>query len=240
MTVSLQRLDNELEEQYLWRVGQMIDAGQFDNWASINSVVNMQLGYEEDKWRDESTFRKKYQTAKRFYNTIFCNYEGTDYSEEIESQKRELQKERIKLRDERNEYNRLIREEARKESYLDTVKDVLLKNISPEPFKAAPTTTFYGKNDLLIPLSDIHTGVVINNWKNCFDQAVLRSRLESYANKIVQIAQMHNSENAYIVIGEIVSGIIHENLRLQNNMDLLEQFQFISEQNSAMLVFLSD
>ena len=62
-----------------------------------------------------------------------------------------LVEQRIKLRDERNEYNRLIREEARKESYLDTVKDVLLKNISPEPFKAAPTTTFYGKNDLLIP-----------------------------------------------------------------------------------------
>ena len=46
---------------------------------------------------------------------------------------------------------------------------------------------------------------------------------------------MHQSENCYLVIGEILSGIIHNNLRLQNNMDLMEQFKYVSELISAML-----
>ena len=43
-----------------------------------------------------------------------------------------------------------------------------------------------------------------------------------------------------LIIGEVVSGIIHNNLRLQNNMDMMESFKLISELISSMIAVLSD
>lgn len=57
--------------------------------------------------------------------------------------------------------------------------------------------------------------------------------------KIVEIQTRHNSENCYVICGEIVSGIIHNNLRLQNNMDLMLQFKIASDIIAAMLIELS-
>ena len=45
--------------------------------------------------------------------------------EEIKRERRELEKEKVKVRDERNEYRRLIREQARRESFLDLVGRVI-------------------------------------------------------------------------------------------------------------------
>ena len=57
--------------------------------------------------------------------------------------------------------------------------------------------------------------------------------------EIIRIKQRHNSKNAYVVVGEILSGLIHNNLRLQNNLDLIEQFKFASDLISDMLLCLS-
>ena len=60
----LKKLPNETEEQYLWKIGQLVDSGKVESWSSINDIVNKELGIDEDMWRDESSFRKRYQAAK--------------------------------------------------------------------------------------------------------------------------------------------------------------------------------
>ena len=69
------KLENETEEQYLWKIGQMVDSGKIDSWASVNDIVNQELGIDEEKWRDESSFRKRYQAAKKFYDGCFSKME---------------------------------------------------------------------------------------------------------------------------------------------------------------------
>lgn len=57
----LKKLENETEEQYLWKIGQLVDSGKIENWASINDIVNKELiGDDETLWRTESAWRKKY------------------------------------------------------------------------------------------------------------------------------------------------------------------------------------
>lgn len=153
---------------------------------------------------------------------------------------KEIKKEKQKLSDERVEYNRQIRQEARKESYSDMVKRIICENVEPIKFgdflyhHAEPSEA-----DLLCHLTDIHAGISISNWKNIFDENILKSRIEKYADKIKAVGRKHCTPNCYIVIGEILSGLIHNNLRLQNNMDLMEQFKYVSELISAMLENLS-
>ena len=150
----------------------------------------------------------------------------------------QLKKEQIKTSDQRVALNRLIREQARKESFLDMVKATICENVAPLDVSIDKCCSD-GDVDLLCHFTDIHTGIKINNWKNVFDEDVLKQRVEKYTSEVLHIGKTHNAQNCYIVVGEILSGLIHNNLRLQNNLDLMEQFKYISELISAMLVQLA-
>lgn len=193
---------------------------------------------------DESAHRKKTTNYIKGYNDAKSELGTADQQLQniINENKRivqEVKKEKQKLSDERVEYNRLLRDEARKESYSDMVKRIICTNTEPMDVQIH-YSHISSATDLLCHLTDIHTGVEIDNWKNVFNQNILKDRIDKYTSDILNIRNQHNAENCYIVIGEILSGLIHNNLRLQNNMDLMEQFKYISELISAMLVNLAN
>lgn len=203
---------------------------------------------ENLEWQDVADFRSEFngdlehrdtvrKGSKLLYEYIDAGWVNEPIESEDNSDNAELikmRKEKIKLSDARVEYNRLIRQEARKESYADMVKRIICENVEPMNIPVH-YTLFNSSTDLLVHLTDIHTGIEIHNWKNDFDEDILKKRIEKFTSDILDIRGMHQSENCYLVIGEILSGIIHNNLRLQNNMDLMEQFKYVSELISAMI-----
>ena len=38
--IDIKKLPEETEEQFLWKVGQMVDSGKIESWASVNDIVN--------------------------------------------------------------------------------------------------------------------------------------------------------------------------------------------------------
>ena len=208
---------------------------------------------ENLEWQDVADFRSEFngdlehrdtvrKGSKLLYEYIDAGWVNEPVETENNSDNAELikmRKEKIKLSDARVEYNRLIRQEARKESYADMVKRIICENIEPMNIPVH-YTLFNSSTDLLVHLTDIHTGIEIHNWKNDFDEDILKQRIEKFTSDILDIRGIHQSENCYLVIGEILSGIIHNNLRLQNNMDLMEQFKYVSELISAMLTRLAN
>ena len=234
------KLENENYHSYIWRMDELVQSGKYQNWKEITPLVNKELfGDDESQYRDESAFRKAVKYARDFYEAgVFGNNED-DYIKQLRLERQELQKEKQKLSDERVELNRQIRQEARKESYVDLVKRIICEDTEPMNVNVH-YTLFNSETDLLCHLTDIHTGIEINTWKNVFNEDVLKQRIEKYTSDILDIRGLHQSQNCYLVIGEILSGLIHNNLRLQNNMDLMEQFKYISELISAMLVKLAN
>lgn len=208
---------------------------------------------ENLEWQDVADFRSEYigdlehrdtvrKGSKLLYEYIDAGWVNEPVKIEDNSDNAELikmRKEKIKLSDARVEYNRLIRQEARKESYADMVKRIICENVEPINIPVH-YTLFNSSTDLLCHLTDVHCGIEIHNWKNDFDEDILKKRIEKFTSDILDIRGMHESENCYLVIGEILSGIIHNNLRLQNNMDLMEQFKYIAELISAMLIRLAN
>lgn len=207
---------------------------------------------ENLEWQDVADFRSEYNGDLEHRDTVRKGskllYEYIDagwVNEPVETEDNDnaelikMRKEKIKLSDARVEYNRLIRQEARKESYTDMVKRIICENVEPINIPVH-YTLFNSSTDLLCHLTDIHCGIEIHNWKNDFDEDVLKKRIEKFTSDILDIRGQHGSENCYLVIGEILSGIIHNNLRLQNNMDLMEQFKYVSELISAMLLRMAN
>lgn len=160
----------------------------------------------------------------------------------MQFQKQELEKEQVKIRDERNELKRLIREEARKESY----KDQILRSISEyhsTPLSYDEAKKFTGilktDNDLIISCTDIHAGIEIDNFFGTYNTEILKDRFNQYLDKIFEVQLRHSSENAYVILSELVSGIIHNELRIENNQNLIEQFLTVSDYLSEFLAELS-
>lgn len=218
----------------------------------IDSKIDGENDYDWSELKDKYSVQCNPDTIRKSSSTIFGGKIRSEYEkykngldneislqDELDVKIQNMRKEKIKLSDARVEYNRLIRQEARKESYADMVKRIICENVQPLNIPVH-YTLFNSSTDLLVHLTDIHTGIEIHNWKNDFDEDILKKRIEKFTSDILDIRGQHDSENCYLVIGEILSGIIHNNLRLQNNMDLMEQFKYVSELISAMLIRLAN
>lgn len=228
------RFENETDEELIFRVTGEKD--KIGSWQGVADILNELLGTNYNS----STFRKKRQY---FDKVLKANehiiFQDQNYIEELKKERQELYKERQKLSDERTELNRLLRREARKESYLELVQRIISENVEPIEFNTT-NIEIDSNNSLLIHCTDLHSGIEIDNFKNKFNENILKQRIEKYIQEIIKIQKRHNSKNAYVVVGEILSGLIHNNLRLQNNLDLIEQFKFASELISNMLLTLSN
>lgn len=211
-------------------------------WADI--VDKYDIGVHYDTLRKGASpplfggvFVKEYFEKKIAEMSI-----GESDTSYIEDKIHELQKERVKLRDERNELNRSIREEARKESY----KEQIIRSISEyqcSPLLYDESKQFTGvlktDNDMIISCTDIHAGIEIDNYFNKFNEDVLKDRFNQYLDKILEVQVRHGSENAYVILSELVSGIIHNELRIESNQNLIEQFLTVTNYIAQFLEALS-
>ena len=207
-------------------------------WSEIVDKYKLGIHYDSLRKASQTPFGGAF--VAEYFKQKLSESNEHEYLNKLRFEKQEIKKERQKLSDERTEFNRQIREMARKESFLEMIKRIITEDVTPmELSYYSPTIVHKSDNDLLCHLTDIHTGIKINNFVNTFNEDMLKLRIEQYTQEILEIRKRHSSENCYLVIGEILSGLIHNNLRLQNNMDLLEQFKYISELISSMLITLS-
>lgn len=228
--ITLEKLPDENEEQFIWRIGQAKDAGIIDlEWTEIADIINKQFREDESEYRSEAAYRKPYQQTKRFFESgVFKQYKTDDaYIKELRDTKFELRKEKQKMFDERAALNRRIREQARAESFIEIITNKIA-TVKPLELKYQRKEFIESDNDIICHLTDIHAGININHWYNTFNMDVLKERLASYLDQLFDIQKRHNSQDCFLVIGEIISGLIHETLRVENNENVIEQFIQIS------------
>ena len=232
-------LDQKTYEQLLTDIDGKINGENDYDWSELKDKYNVKCNPDTIRKGSSTIFGGKFRTEYLKTKMASENDKNSgDFNPELDAKIQEMRKEKIKLSDARVEYNRLIRQEARKESYLDMVRKIISEEVVPIEV-SIDYPEIVSDNDLLCSLSDIHTGVEIDNYFNKFNKEILKERIEKYISKITSIRNRHNSKNCHLVIGEIISGIIHNNLRLQNNMDLIEQFTYVSELISDMVSHLA-
>lgn len=237
----LNRRKDENEEQYLWRVGQLVDSGVYQNWDEITDEIN-------EEWRDEgvyyssSAYRKPYQYAKRFYEAgVFSKFDEADYAESLNNQKRELEKAKIAFRDERNDWNKQNRIEARIEATLDNLEREL-RTIGESTFVVDNNYigNTSGDNSLIVMLSDLHTGQTFNSPFGRYDTDILKDRLTQLLDKTIEIGRRHNSVMVNVVLlGDQISGNIHNTIQISNRENVIEQIKIAAEVISWFCVELS-
>ena len=222
----LVHLPNETEDQCLWRIGKAKDSGLLtDNWPEIADFFNKTFREDETQYYDSSAYRKKYRNFVTAYEGIFSKERFTDEQMlTFEEQKRELEKAKIKLRDERIDYQKSIREDARRESFIELIERAMSVNVKAFDYKQSPIID--SNEDMVVCLSDLHAGIEVHNWWNTYNIDILKQRLHKYLDEIYNIQKLHQCKICHVVLGgDQVSGLIHNNLRLQNNENVVEQLK---------------
>ena len=210
---------------------------QIGTWQDVADLLNEQLGQEYT----ESKYRKQYQEMSKIVaikDSTTCS--ESELLEEIKEQRRLLEKAKIQMRDERNEVSRLYRENARCESFSDMIKRCIegYEPIGFTCFRFDSSNT--STTDMIVPISDLHFGVNINNMYNTYNRDVASARLSRYLGKVLEIARRHNTENVNVVLlGDQSSGLIHTSLRLENNENVIKQTMDAAELISNYIYTLS-
>lgn len=215
--ISLKKDSNESNLQYIWRLCSLKDAGIIKHtWPELTDILNHELSDKKERLDyTESTYRKKYQQAKAFYDEVFSKMVSDEYYDQISNERRELQKERWKLQSEKLEYNRWLRENARDELFEEKVINAIREySVNSNP---PPKAIVHKHNDIggVLCISDIHFGKQFkiyglhNEIINEYSPEIFYSRMEQvYNDALEQIQKYQLSEIHIYNLGDHVDGFL--------------------------------
>jgi len=235
----LYRKENETELQHHKRIiyGKLVDKTLSDeDYTDLSEVAYGQR-------LSSDVARREFYGSKQTLDIVDRDRENKisddDYFKELEIKKQELEKQTVRMRDERNELNKRLRDSARLEHRLDLLEDEIKKQ-GIEQFKAYSPTITESNNDLLVILSDLHIGAEHYSFTGCYNSDIAKERLQKYLDEIINIKNIHNSENCYVtILGDNISGSIHKTIAVSNRENVIEQVKMVSELISNFVYELS-
>ncbi|MEG0898429.1 MAG: hypothetical protein RSF40_01800 [Oscillospiraceae bacterium] len=227
----MKRLDGENERQYLWRVGQLVDNGEYQNWKEIAPIINAQWREDESTYRDESAYRKPVQYAKGFYEDVFAPMmQGDEYLQQLQIQRDEIFKLKKQFFDQRREYNKLRTPDARAEHLGEYLKQCAkdLNNFIPLNFDKKLGE--HSEKEAVLCLADWHYGMITDNIWNTYDIDICKKRVEQLVLKCKERIELHKPKALHILLlGDLADGCIHTSSRVAQEEVTCNQIMQVSE-----------
>lgn len=204
----------------------------------IADLINKESGENFN----ESVYRKWY----RIYIEGFSDAQQENISDdkilkEYEIQKRELFKERQKLRDEKNEYQALMREQARMELFLERIDESVEKLIAKKN-RTLPSPIIINENsdELFSAFADSHYGCEFclkgfnGEILNEYNPEIFEQRMIEYRDELIEFGKIHNINKLSLVdLGDSIDGLLHigqiKSLRGNIVDDIMDYADFIED-----------
>ncbi|MBE6069960.1 MAG: hypothetical protein E7211_20045 [Clostridium lundense] len=233
-----ERFSGENENAYIYRICERKDA--IGTWQDVADILNAELGHN---W-GESTYRKRYSAFKQMLSDNMDKF--SDENEQIatlEKLRDDIQKERYKLSDANRERNQILRDEARIEVIIEEMK-IAINNLNKKDFLKPyhKTDLSYGTNkEASLLVSDLHYGIVVDNCKNQYNEDICQQRLHQLRDKTIKICTNQHVDKLNIcLLGDDISGIIHNSTIAENNRDVITQCIEVSELLSEFILQIAE
>lgn len=222
--MTYKRYEGETPDELIFRI--CSDKERIGSWNDVAKIINDLLDYDYG----ESTYRKKFQSFQKMFSANQAKFSSDKaVLEDINEQRRELEKAKIKFRDERTAWQKQNYTAARVEQRLDYLEDVL-KEQGRINFNVSSPIDINSDCDMLVMLSDLHIGQCFKSVFGEYNSNIAKERLEKYLDEIIKIQTRHNCEKCYISVqGDIISNNIHKSLAVTNRENVIEQIKLASE-----------
>lgn len=234
--IDTHRLSGENEEQYIWRLGRAKDSGALDlSWDEIADIINKEFREDDSEYRNESAYRKPYQYTKRFVDAgILKDNTNEAYLELIQEEKRGLMVERQKLRDEKLEYNKWLREHSRDEliceRICEEIKALPPLNL-PDPMIRVP-----GEIEGVLCFGDAHYGTEFSikglhgNVINEYSPQIFETRMTDLLSQTISIIEEKGLTRLHVFsLGDELDGILRVSQLMKLRYGIVESTVKYSE-----------
>lgn len=236
---SLEKRTDESKLQYHKRMvyGKLVDKTLADvDYSELAELVYGQP-YASDVAR--RMFYGSRKTLELLDEERASNIEDNDLASEIDAKMIELEKARQKFRDQRNAFNKVVRERSRQEE-LNEILTSAVQNGDLPRLNYERTYIEPSNNDLLVSLNDIHYGIEVDNAWNKYSPEICAQMMRRYLDRIIAIAETHGSENCIVYNnGDSLSGNIHLTIQIANKENVINQVKGVSELIAEFLAELS-
>jgi len=232
------RKDGESDLDYIIRLTQ----GKIDGTYDVDYVEMFKLAFGVDYASDNC--RKMFYCLKLLLPYLqdnkTVNITDNDVLNQLEQMKLDIEKEKIKLRDQRREYTKLLTVDARFDHLVEHVKDGIDSIIKQKPLEIdlKPSgINISSDNEGVLLCSDWHSELEVDNFLNKFNQDIFRERVSKLINKTIEHGKFHKISTLHVLdLGDLISGIIHTTTRVANNELTVTQTMSVAEILSEMLV----
>lgn len=227
MTNNCLRLPNESFDDYFVRLCENKNV-----FGLTFEQVADRLNAESGKSLGESAWRKKW---KNFHQGRLYERKHLNNNMMLE-QAREIEKQRIRLSDERNALKKMIREDARRDAIMDEIKEQLLLQTPLPYYSPAFNTAWEGNGTLVVVASDWHIGLSFNTPYGKYNSDIAYARIMQYAEEVKAAAQLYQAQKCIVAFaGDLISGQIHNSIRCQNREQIVKQIKLASEYASKFI-----
>lgn len=185
----------------------------------------------------ESFWRKKYRKLSSELSSVESVVLDKDDSG-LKKFFNDVEKQRIRTRDERMAYTREIRTQARNETILDLFRETIKKFEYKEKEFEEEGVKKSNEKKVYAMLSDIHYGLKFDSPMGKYNSNIAFERVMRYAQHIIDVGK--ECCVCYVsLMGDMISGIIHQTIRVENKENVIEQIVGVSELTALFLYELS-
>lgn len=172
-----------------------------------------------------------YAVSKYFMEKFENEYCSSEEIDRLETLKKEIIKEKVKLSDARREYKKNLSIEARYENLVDVLQTKLndIDIDTGEAFGKYVQKPKIHKTAILC-ISDIHYGAVCDSAWNYYSTDIARERIEQLMNKVKQYClEMHITDLVVEINGDCIEGAINVSNRVASEEDVITQIIDVSK-----------
>ena len=201
-------------------------------------------------------YRSEYIRKIAYGILEYCNYLEAKYEDglskaeiakrlkirdELQDEREKLQREKMRLADQKREYNNAQRRLARSEhieSEIIRAAEILAK-ARPIPIKPIPESAGLEREGALL-FSDWHAGVKNHNYWNTFNDVELQKRVTRIVERAIKYGHEQKVGKMHVfLLGDIINGLIHVTTRINNTENVIAQTQLVAELLSQVLARLA-
>lgn len=209
-------------------------------WTDVS-----ELYYEaSSEKKSPDVFRKFWRYFSEGYELAKTESpESPSIIEELEEKQLEFEKAKYQFQDQKREYAKIVREQAR----IDHIRKEMIAEIHKlgkvKPLNYYERVSFptnFEREGLLV-ISDTHYGLFAQNHWNQFDNNEFITRMKKLITKTVEYSKNHQVKTLHVFLaGDLINGLIHQVTRINNTEDAVSQTMQVSEILAESLTSLAN
>lgn len=218
------RINGETDEGYQIRLTLMKQDGIDIDWGEIAELVGD--GRSSEAYRKDSYGIRRYN---KYINSIKRESLDDSELEQLNEKILELKKEKIKVSDLKICLNKQARELARWEDLIDNFKQSIENDYGKQHIPLNVVEHIPTGRDSILMISDIHLGIEVNNNVNTYNPKIAKERLNKLIDETINRCKELTIDKLHVVIlGDTISGLIHNTLRYESRLDISDQITEVS------------